>query len=309
MLSRSAGTAMLWWWDSYVEPYELYGEFSSVAAFAADVDWVEERYEPREAVAVRFAAGQAPAEYPMLTVEPRGSSWDDEGSRYNEPQSFRVGRNGAVENQRSLSRIQHGLVNHPAWHNPATFEVDYPQAGRFEVVVEGVSGHGGAAIAISLDGVRVTRTDFFDRQPDDTETMHEYDGAYGIDVPAGKHTIVVENPGRDWFHLTEFRLTHYLTEPNVRVLALANGRSALVWVQNRENTWWKRRDGARPTPVGACEIELRGFGPGAYAVEQWDTYAGDVIARGSYESSDGTVVVTTPAGLAGDVAYKIRAVE
>ena len=109
--------------------------------------------------------------------------------------------------------------------------------------------------------------------------------------------------------MTEFRLTHYLTEPNVRVLALANGRSALVWVQNRENTWWKRRDGARPTPVGACEIELRGFEPGAYAVEQWDTYAGDVIARESYESSDGTVVVTTPAGLAGDVAYKIRAVE
>jgi hypothetical protein len=27
---------MLWWWDSYVEPYDLYGEFSSVAAFAAD---------------------------------------------------------------------------------------------------------------------------------------------------------------------------------------------------------------------------------------------------------------------------------
>jgi len=308
MLSGSAGTAMLWWWDSYVEPYDLYGEFSSVAAFAAEVDWVEERYEPREAAEVRFAAGQEPTEYPTLIVEPRGSSWED-GSRYNEPQRFRVGGNGAVENHRALSRIQHGLVNHPTWHNPATFEVDYPRAGRFEVVVEGVSGHGGAAIAISLDGVRATRTDFFDRQPDSTDTMHEYDGSYGIGVPAGQHTIVVENLGRDWFDLREFRLTHYLAEPNVRVLALANGRSALVWVQNKENTWWKRRGGALPTPMAACEIELRGFEPGAYAVEQWDTYAGDVIARSSYESSEGTVVVTTPAGLASDVAYTIRPVE
>jgi hypothetical protein len=214
-----------------------------------------------------------------------------------------------VENRRALSQVQHGLVNHPTWHNPATFEVDYPRAGRFEVVVDGVSGHGGAAIAISLDGRRVTRTDFFDRKPDDTETMREYDGAYGIDVPEGKHTIVVENPGRDWFYLREFRLTHYLREPQVRVLVLASERSALAWVQNKENTWWKRRGGARPTPVAGCEVELTGFEPGTYVIEEWDTYAGDVIARSSYESSDGTVVVTTPAGLVSDVAYKIRPVE
>jgi hypothetical protein len=304
MLSRSAGTAMLWWWDSYVEPLHLYDIFSPVAAFAADVDWVSENYDYGTVVDMQFVPGHEPSSYPEIMIEPPCESWED-GSACNEPHTYEVGNDGTVTNLEVMSRVQHGVVNHPTWHNPATFVVNYPAAGRFEVMVWAVSGYGGAGLAISLDGSPALAADFPDLLPDDYETMHQYDGGYGIDVPAGAHTVVVENPGTDWFYVS-YRLTNYLTAPNLRVLALSNSNSALVWVQNRMHTWWNHSQGREPEPVNATEITLGGFAAGTYAVEQWDTYAGTPTGLPDYVSGDGTVVLTTPEGLATDLAYKVR---
>ena len=38
-LSGSAGTAMLWWWDNYIEPRNLYYHFKPFAEFVKDIDW------------------------------------------------------------------------------------------------------------------------------------------------------------------------------------------------------------------------------------------------------------------------------
>jgi len=302
MLSGSAGTAMIWWWDSYVEPQDLYHHFASVAAFARDVDWVKEAYQPATMSEMRFLSGQEPAVYPSVIVSPPAERWEDSGC--NEPQAFQVAGDGSVSNLRNLSRVLHGTVNHPTWHNPATFQVDYPQAGRFEVMIGGVSGHGGAGLSVSLDAKMALLVDFPDRDPA-TDDLHDYDNWYGIDVPAGLHTIVVENPGADWCYVS-YRLTNYLRVPNLRLLALANPHSALVWVQNKENTWWNHKRKLEPTPIGSSQITLSGFEPGEYRIEQWDTYQGVRTSSTTSTSTDGSVVITTPAGLTTDVAYKVR---
>jgi hypothetical protein len=40
-LSGAAGTPMLWWWDNYIEPHDLYYRYKALAAFLADVDWTQ----------------------------------------------------------------------------------------------------------------------------------------------------------------------------------------------------------------------------------------------------------------------------
>ncbi len=304
MLSGDAGTAMLWWWDSYVHPRNLYPRFAALAAFADGVDWPGEDHQPAHIGPLRFLPAQEPSSYPSLTIEPTCESWQDRAP-CNQPHEYTVDNDGSVTNLELLSRVQHGLVNHPNKHNPATFQVTYPGDGTFEVIVHGVSGWGGAALRIYLNGSQALAAEFPDELPDDHETMHQYDGAYAIDVPAGAHTILVENTGTDWF-LVSYRLTNYITVPNLRVLGLANETSALLWVQNRENTWWNLAHGVSPAPCGAAEIELRGITPGDYDIEQWDTRAGAVTDVVSSTSADGTLVITTPAGLTSDVAYKIR---
>ncbi len=301
--SFSAGTAMLWWWDNYVEPRQLYREFSPIAAYVAGIDWPKEDYSPAPAT-VQYDPGQNPKTYASTTIEPPGESWGD-GSVYNRPQTCTVRNDGSVANFESLSRVLHGVMNHPSWHNPTTFQVNYPAAGTFEVLVSGVSGYGGAALTISRDGAKLLTADFPDTSPDDHRTMRQYDRAYTIEVPAGPHTITVEDTGADWFYVS-YRLTNYLNGPDLRVLALANAASALVWVQNKEHTWWNHRSGIAPKAVNPSEIVLAGFAPGAYRIEQWDTATGAVVGRSDVTSTDGRITITTPPGLTTDVAYKVH---
>jgi hypothetical protein len=77
-------------------------------------------------------------------------------------------------------------------------------------------------------------------------------------------------------------------------------------VQNKDHTWWNHRSGISPQPINPSEITLGGFTPGVYRIEQWDTTTGAVTNATTYTSSDGSLVITTPAGLTTDVAYKIR---
>jgi len=179
MLSGDAGTAMLWWWDCYVEPRNLYHHFAPVAAFAADIDWVKENYSPAAGADLRYAGGQAPSAFAQLL---------------------------------------------------------------------------------------------------------------------------------SWFYVS-YRLPNYVSAPSLRVLALRNLHSGLVWVQNKDHTWWNHRHGVEPQPVPASEIEMAGFEPGEYEIEEWDTYAGRPVGRTRVEAKGGKVVVRTPAGLTTDVAYKIRRAE
>ncbi len=46
MMAGAAGTAHLWWWDNYVDPQELWGQFRGVAGFSAGVPWARQGFQP-----------------------------------------------------------------------------------------------------------------------------------------------------------------------------------------------------------------------------------------------------------------------
>jgi endo-1,4-beta-mannosidase len=44
LFARGAGTAMVWWWDTWVRDYSLYSHFRAVADFVSRVHWSETRW-------------------------------------------------------------------------------------------------------------------------------------------------------------------------------------------------------------------------------------------------------------------------
>jgi hypothetical protein len=303
LLSGGPATAVLWYWD-WVERRDLYREFAPAAAFARDVDWAAEDYRPLEPVGLRYAGGSQPGTFGTLVVDPTSASWED-GSPLLRPQTVVLGTDGTVRNQESLSAYVHG-TGHADWRNPVTFEVDYPQAGRFEVVVTEVSRYGGAELVISVDGQEGLSEALQPPPPRQRGAPRQPTAprVYGVAIPAGVHHVVVDNRGRDWFRAS-YRLVGYLTVPSLRVLALGNRRSALVWVQNREHTWPNAATGD-VAPAAAAEVAVSGLEPGTYVVEQWDTYTAGATSRKRVASHDGTVTLATPDGLSKDIAYKVR---
>jgi hypothetical protein len=45
-LSGAAGAPMLWWWDNYVDPSNLYYHYRALGRFLAGVDWIRQPWRP-----------------------------------------------------------------------------------------------------------------------------------------------------------------------------------------------------------------------------------------------------------------------
>jgi hypothetical protein len=305
VFSLSAGTGMLWWWDNYVDPQNLYHHFAPVARFVKSVDWTKHQWKPLKVESLEFVTPPKVVEPEDVFIQPSNASWSP--APFNQPNSFVVHRDGRVTPEDRLSRVLHGRVNHPDKHNPATFNVDFPQAGQFIVRVEGVSGYGGGSLQVWTDNQKTLDVNFPDTNPPGRNaTLMQYNGAYGVKLPAGKHVIKVENTGKDWifvgYQLTDYKIQ---TTPNLRVLGIGDDATALLWMQNKDNTWHRRSLGKEPREVAPSRVTFSGLRDGQYTVEWWDTYQGMVTATQQVRCVNGRLTLNAPA-VKTDVACKLR---
>ena len=302
VLGGSMGTMMTWWWDSYIEPENLYHHWTPVAKFAADIP-ATARSIPDDALASAYAEPLKTMTYDDVALEPTRGSWSEE--RINTPQTFVVGHDGIVANGENLASVMHGLRGHPKLHNPATFDVDYAQPGKFTVQINGVSGYGGAKLQVSLDGKLVIDKDWTNDGKGARE-IYDFNGGYAVDMPVGKHTIKVENTGYDWFYVA-YTLTGYRSNPtpNYHAVGLAAKRQAWLWLHNRQSNVQRIvRLKLQPTPIPKSVLTVPGLPNGAYAVEWWDTWTGKVTGTAQAKSQAGVMKVEVP-GFPTDVACRI----
>lgn len=310
VVSQAAGTAMLWWWDNYVEPNNLYHHFRPVAAFVDGIPFNETEFRRAAVDEVRYQDPDHPVELETLYLQPRSAGWQP--APFNRPNTFHVGPDGRVTPKDRLSRVLHGVRNHPDLHNPATFQVDYPRAGKFIVAVTGVSGYGGARLKLYLDGQPKLEKDFPDIDDQKkTRTLTQYNGEYAIAVPAGKHTVRVVNDGNDWVYV-EYALTNYRrrTAPAVDLFALqcdpqtANGLTAIAWMKNERYNWYNYAHGETFRSLDPWRFTLHNVPAGKYRIEWWDTTRGTVTKSRSAVAAGGKLVVAVDS-FTRDVACKV----
>jgi len=297
-----AGTPMTWWWDSYVEPCKLYPVFAAFARWIHDFDFVAQKARAVNAE-IHLVGGSWPRTPEDAWLNPEVVAWQPAPS--NVPMTVVIARDGTLTSEGPLSRISHGVRNHPDLHNPVTFEVDAPEATSFGVEVNGVSGHGGAALRISVDGEAVLTKDLVDVDGmESTKTLNEHDGLYSVEMGEGRHTILVENTGNDWFFL-RYRVPWLKPEPPLRVSGVQGDAEGLVWIQNRVYTWSNAtRDGFEKQPVCGAALVLHDWGEGRWRVDRWDTVSGTVVDS-QVIASDGNhdLVVPLP-DIPWDAAYR-----
>lgn len=308
VVSGAAGTAMLWWWDSYVEPFDLYHHFQPVANFVAGIPFNAAEYRPARVGRVTYAGSQPPPRYEDLVLSTQRGSWKP--APHNRPTTFTVGTNGKLDPADRLTHVLHGLRNHPTLHNPATFKVDYDKPGKSIVQIDGVSGHGGARLKVYLDGDQKLEHDFVD-DDDSTKTLTGYNRDYAIEVPEGKHEIRVVNDGNDWLFVT-YRLSGYRrrTDPGLQAWALVAERAvesapvAIVWVKNERYNWYNHSRAEVLRAIPPSRIELKNLADGDYEIEWWDTLEGKVTTRAVANSQGDTLWIEVPE-LSTDAACKI----
>lgn len=301
LAAGAAGGAMPWWWDSYVAPRNLYDLFGSVARFTKGIAFDRERFRSKTP-RLQFAQSETVTTRDAVLVTD-GVGWQP--ASYNSPQTVKVD-SGGVRAPR-LARVQQGVGNHPELHNPVTFETDLPRPTTLVVAVGDVSGYGGASLRVVRDGEKLVEKVFPDPDGDrDTATLKQYAQEIRIEIPAGRHRTIVENPGQDWF-VAEFRLVGALTSSNPPLLARASvgKQTAIVWLRSEELTWKAVVSKRAVNPVAPTVLFLNGLAPGGWRVERWDTWTGQVTTRSALTvGKSGEARIPVPA-LSGDLALKL----
>lgn len=300
VMSGAAGAAMTWWCRR-VEELNLYPHFQALRNFVRGIEWPNERFQP---ATVEVRTPQQ-ANLPSVTITARGPFSGAEVSE------FTVHNDGSVNEPGQVA----AFLLAPGRPEPRalpTFHVTYPVDGTFAVHVDSVSPD--ARLDVYLDDRLALRQELPAQDVEGKScTLSErwqvwqctYDEDFAVSVPAGPHTIRLENgkPGFSWIRISHYTLTNYDPRP-LRVVGLTGRRTTLLWIQNKESTWGNDVRGLEPHVISGAKLTVDDLKQGEYRVEWWDTYSGTIAAAETVAAGAGRIEIDVPP-LRRDVACKI----
>ena len=292
----ASGGALAWNWDRLLAAHDLYGLFDGPARFLKGVDWSVERFRQTD-VALSLADPKTPPPRGDLVLE---------GGTSAGPLATVVA-DGVLLGPKPPSLL-HGLGRHADLHNPLVLRVRVSRPTRFEVGVSTVSGEGGAALRVAVDGREALARDFPDPGGGGpTEPLRQYAGTYPVALSKGVHTIRVENVGADWMRVS-YRLVGVVPRkgPPLTAWAVVGDGTAMAWIRLAGRTWRAVAEQKRTlAPSPPSVMRLRGLRSGTWRTEVWDTWAGRILSTTrSTVGIEGTARVVLPR-IEKDVAVKM----
>ncbi len=255
LMRGDGGTAQYWDWDN-VEKNNLYSHFKAASAFMT-------------ASGLAAQKGLTSLTMPVSTSQKADLRFGPGGGFAAAGQTdFVVGESGAPPGMDKFPSFLQGQAHREMIPKPLTFQVSFAQPGKFGVTLGQVS-KAGAHLKVTVDGKTVER-DFATADKDHAPKAGE--ATLQAEVPAGSHSIAVENTGRDWVSVREFSFSDYA--PALEAKARINKDYAAVWLYHRSQ--WDAPKDAHLTPASG-RILLTGLQSGKYRATWWDTREGRSI--------------------------------
>jgi hypothetical protein len=279
LFSGALGTAMTWWWDSYVHPQDLYHHFGPLASFAHGLPFLEKNLRP----ATASIAG-LPGD---LVLTPT-LGWAGIGEA-----SVAIDEAGSLSPQgAALGQFLYGSLWNTQFRSPPTFSVFCPSDVEFRVKTGSETGLG-PVIAIYLDGNLLVEENALPN------------AQYSINVPAGFHEIKVDNLGTDWISIAAYTFTGLGSLLDHFILQAEDSTLAAGWILNKAyNHEYLAANGEPATAVGGT-LRLPDMPIGHYTVKWFDCLTGALVAEDSIGPGNDEVSFGLPAIL-WDLAFVVE---
>lgn len=307
LFSFAAGGPMPWWHESYIDKLDLYFHFTALANFVADLPLGTARWRPLETTEPEYLDPDREPETRDAEIATR-TQWGK--PEHNE---FVLLPDGTIQGGRQPLHLLQGQ-GHQDLKNPPTFVVDYPKDGQFIAHVSVVSNSGLLRIWVDDElalerelpcGEGLGKGSQWREQWNLWETTYDEDIA--VPVPAGRHRIRIENFGKDWVRMPTYTFTgcKVLDKPNLLVAGMKTEGLAMLWLQNRDSSWFNHAGNSEVGRVDPCSLALLDLPNGSYEMEWWETWRGEPSRTETVTVQGRRLPLTLPA-LETDVAIKLK---
>lgn len=267
--SGAMGAGMTWWWDSYIEPRNLYTHYKPLSEFVATLSLKADNY--KKVTASSSGGGTSDLDLtPGIGFAIAGAS------------AFVINASGGITPSASqLSNYLFGNSFNTQYRSPPTFTVTYSVAGQFKVKT-GTSNGTSPKINIYLGGALLL---------DQSAAVNT---TYSINVPAGAHTIRVDNLGTDWISISNYTFTNIGSALNTYVLKSADSKKAAGWVHNKKYNWQYVKDVGTPASVNSASVIIPGMENGSYVVQLTNCITGASAGTVNATATGGNLVIALP---------------
>jgi hypothetical protein len=275
-------TANLWWWDTFIEQYNCYNEFKALSV---------------------YTAGEDPAAYNLSKADIVGKDLPLYASAHpglsdfwavSTQTVFDIRADGTVPGVGNLSQWLHGSTKSDYRSDPA-FNLEMSQDGSLKIHVQSTADWCENSLRVLVDSHEIFSS--------------SYPAGFGnfvieVPIPAGQHTVQIENTGRDWFNISnyEFKENNDGNEGYLRFLGLSGPDHAYIWIYDIGSQKGE-------TPYGTfhdISLTLKGLRDDLYTIEAYETRVdGGIIDTYQADCQDNELTINLP-DFSKDIAVKVR---
>ena len=304
IMAGTSGTSMPWWWEN-MHAEKIHAKiWRPLAAFLdgtgfGGADWAPVRL-PKPS-GKRLLGPTKPGK-PFTTKLACVGTWGQKTGG-------EVALTSPAAGQGALHVFLHGEEKRKL-RVPCRIMAELGEGAALTVHVNSASN--GAELAILIDGKHIFHRPFPNKDGS-TKMKGEYNEDVRIDLPKGRHTVELVNPGGDWLGLDWVQIEGALPcetaspadEPKVLAYAMSDGRQVLLWVIDPSYNYPDGAKDAKPQSLAGATVRLPGLPDGAYEIEFWDTWKGKAAGRSRAEVVGGKLPVAFPSFQV-DTAARIR---
>ncbi len=279
LIAGGSGAAQYWDWET-AEKAGMYDAFKSASAFVTASSLAS------HVGSVAASAAITTSQKGTLLLTPGGDLKAGGAST-----EFVVGSEGAA----GIEKLSPVLASHGT---PIKLQLNCDKATSVSVAVTEVAG-GGAKLRVSVDG-KATERDI--KGGTKARSLSGAEATVTVQVPAGAHTVLVENMGADWVRVQNVTVPDYA--PALAGSVRVSKDFAAAYVYTRDYAAGQKA----PTPCTGT-LKVTGLQKGKYKATWWDTSAGKSLDTTEVDSTGlkEVVAVTTPPILTDAALYIVKA--
>lgn len=301
VFTMSMGAPMQWYWWDYTDKYNLYPLFRPLYEFTKDIKWDKESFNDLQDRDVYYKTPPENAKGGDVTIFPVDAF---EKAQKTE---FMVKSDGTVANRNYFNAYLFGKLKPGLKTIPV---ISFRNENPLKIIIKLSRVSSDNELRVSINNVpalsvSVCAVNFDSKKYLEQLKIYQADtnAEYTVEVPAGDNEVTLENAGDDWIKIESVKIENFLNSAvaPIFVSGIQGKKAVYIWLKNK-NYGYKNPDAAI---VPESYMDIKGFIPGRYVIEFYDTYEGVTVSRKDYIVDEDSLRLEIPE-IKKDTAVRIR---